>query len=93
MKSILTAASRNKVKDVLSVEVKYYNYMFLLFVHLKIFLQLRRLETELVEVNDSLKAQQNSDKEAAVKAPAQSVRKVLESQLKDYCETLTGSLS
>ena len=35
MKSILTAASRNKVKDVLSVEVKYYNYMFLLFVHLE----------------------------------------------------------
>jgi len=65
MKSLVTSASRTKVKDLLSVE-------------------LRRLETELVELNDSLKAAQDPGKETAVKTPGPSVKKILESQLKDY---------
>ena len=48
---------------------------------------MRRLETELVEVTDSLKAEQSSGKESvAPKAPADPVKKVVESQLKDYCK-------
>ena len=48
---------------------------------------MRRLETELVEVNDSLKAEQNSGKESVAPKPqAETVKKVVESQLKDYCK-------
>ena len=50
--------------------------------------QVRRLETELVEVSDSLKAEQSSSKESAAPPRSQvdTVKKVVESQLKDYCK-------
>ena len=48
---------------------------------------MRRLETDLVEVNDSLKAEQNPGKESVAPKPqAETVKKVVESQLKDYCK-------
>ena len=51
------------------------------------YFQVRRLETELVEVNDSLKAEQNPGKESVAPKPqAETVKKVVESQLKDYCK-------
>ena len=40
-----------------------------------------------MELTDSLKAEQSSGKEsAAPKPPADTVKKVVESQLKDYCK-------
>ena len=85
MKSLLETAARSKVRDILSVEVRERerDSQPELPVH-----QVRRLETELVEVNDSLKAEQSSDKEsaAAPKPQTETVKKVVESQLKDYCK-------
>ena len=54
---------------------------------------MRRLETELVDVNDSLKAEQNSGKESVAPKPqAETVKKVVESQLKDYCKNNNGNV-
>ena len=46
-----------------------------------------------MEVNDSLKAEQNSGKESVAPKPqAETVKKVVESQLKDYCKNNNGNV-
>jgi len=64
LKSLQDKATRSKVKDVLSVQV-------------------RKLETELVDLNDKLKAEAPAA-ESGIKTVGETSKRILECQLKDY---------
>ena len=73
LKSLGDSAQRNKVKDIISVAV-------------------RKLETDLVELRDQLKREEaaksaNDDAKVEPKKVEPAVKKVMESQLKDYCKS------
>ena len=48
--------------------------------------QVRRLETELVDLKDKIKAETPIKTKEATTKPSDSVKRVMECQLKDYCK-------
>ena len=47
--------------------------------------QVRRLETELVDVKEKIKAETSNTTRDGTTKPSESVKRVMECQLKDYC--------
>ena len=48
--------------------------------------QVRRLETELVEIKEKIKAETPNTNGDGAPKPSESVKRVMECQLKDYCK-------